>query len=190
MTDADGEVEAGTPLGQLERHERRRLVTRTLVKIIAAQVALLAIYFVIPINPESGAGALVGMGVAVLAVVVLVVHLMRTVVAADHPELRAAETVGVALPLLIVIFAITYLAMSRAAPDTFTEPLDRVGSLYFVISMVSTVGFGDITARTDIARLVVTAQMVLDLVLLVGIVRVALLAARAGRRRQAPVELD
>jgi hypothetical protein len=62
-----------------------------------------------------------------------------------------------------------------------------VGAFYFTVSVFSTVGFGDITPKTDLARIVVTAQMLLDLLLLATVVRVYFGAAhmRAARRSRA-----
>jgi hypothetical protein len=59
-----------------------------------------------------------------------------------------------------------------------------VGALYFTVTVLATVGFGDITAQTAGARLLVTAQMLLGLGLLAGIVRVFSAAARAGAARR------
>ena len=40
----------------------------------------------------------------------------------------------------------------------FGEPLIRSGALYFSVTVFSTVGFGEVTAKADPARLIVTAQ--------------------------------
>ena len=50
--------------------------------------------------------------------------------------------------------------------------------------MISTVGFGDIAPKTDAAMIVVSFQIMLDLVLLVGIVRAVFFAAQVGVRRR------
>ena len=73
------------------------------------------------------------------------------------------------------------MARSRSicAATTFTQPLDHTRSLYFTVSIFSTVGFGDITPRTDPARIVVSAQMLLDLVLIGAVVRLIFNAARS-----------
>ena len=49
--------------------------------------------------------------------------------------------------------------------------------------MLSTVGFGDIAAKTDLARIVATVQMLLDLAIIAIIVRVFGFVARANRAR-------
>lgn len=52
-------------------------------------------------------------------------------------------------------------------------------------------GFGDIVALTDAARLLVTLQILLDLAVIAGIARTIVSAARVGvRRREARGETD
>ena len=107
--------------------------------------------------------------------------------AGDFPELRAAVALGVVIPLFFVLFATIYLSMSDASGTTFTQGLDHTRALYFTITIFSTVGFGDITPATDTARLVVSAQMILDLILIGGVVQSLLArpseASASGRNR-------
>ena len=42
---------------------------------------------------------------------------------------------------------------------SFTEPLTRADALYFTVTVFSTVGFGDITAKSETARVVLIVQM-------------------------------
>ena len=63
----------------------------------------------------------------------------------------------------------------------FTEPLTRSDSLYLTVTIFATVGFGDISARAVTARLVVTAQMLLDLVVLGLGIHVILGAVKRGK---------
>ena len=54
--------------------------------------------------------------------------------------------------MFLVAFSAIYLSMSHEAASTFTEPLDHARALYFTVTIFSTVGFGDITPKTDAAR--------------------------------------
>jgi Ion channel len=56
-------------------------------------------------------------------------------------------------------------------PITFSDRLTMSGSLYFTITVLSTVGFGDITPVADAARLTVSVQMICDLVVIAIIVK-------------------
>ena len=90
------------------------------------------------------------------------------------------------LPLGLVAFAATYFLTERANGAYFSQPLTRSSALYFSMTVFSTVGFGDITAKADPARLIVTAQMFFDLILLGFGARVFLGAVKLGRQRHAP----
>ena len=81
--------------------------------------------------------------------------------------------------LFLAAFSGVYLAMANGNQATFTQSLDHTRALYFSISVFSTVGFGDITPRTNPARLVVSVQMLLDLVIIGAVVRTLLNAARS-----------
>ena len=77
-------------------------------------------------------------------------------------------------------------------PDAFTEPLNRTDGLYFTITVFSTVGFGDIAPVSQLARVLVTVQMIVGLItvgliakLVVGAVQVAV-----ARRSAEPEPVD
>ena len=84
------------------------------------------------------------------------------------------------LPLFIVVFVWTYLTLSLSSPRAFGGELSHVSALYFTVTVFSTVGFGDITASPTRARLAVTVQMLLDLAVVAGVVRLIFGAARSS----------
>lgn len=92
------------------------------------------------------------------------------------------------VPLFITVFAASYLSMSVTDAHNFSEPLSHVSALYFTITDLASVGFGDITPGSDVARFVVSLQMVLDLSLVVVLVRVLLMAVQVGTKRKASAQ--
>ena len=170
-------------LKDLERPERLWAIARLALTVAAVVVILLATYYELPpVRLASGAPFL-RLVLGFLVFVVILAWLVRRVVQADLPELRAIEVLGIIVPLFLVIFASLYLTMSHASAAAFSEPLDHTGALYFAITIFSTVGFGDISPKTDPARIVVSVQMLLDLVLLGALVRLLVTAARSGLSR-------
>jgi hypothetical protein len=95
--------------------------------------------------------------------------------------LQATESGIIAIAAFIILFALLYVGLAQADATHFSEPLDRVSAFYFTVTILATVGFGDIAARSDAARVVVTVQMLLDLALIAVIVRVYSSAARSRR---------
>src|SRR4051794_26888212 len=173
--DAAGSAPAGEPPG------RRPLllgITRTMLTSAGA----LALYFVLPLDSGFSARTLLALGGGILGTGVLVAWQVRSILRSRHPALRAVEAVALSLPLFLLLFAATYAVLSSSAPDTFTEPLSRIDSLYFVITVFATVGFGDIAPVSQLARSLVSVQMVGDLVLIGLVLRVFLRAVDQGRR--------
>ena len=127
--------------------------------------------------------AYTGVGLAVL--VGLISFQVRTIIVSPHPALRAAEALATSVPLYLLLFAATYTMMSRLSAGDFSEPLTRTDALYFSVTVFATVGFGDIAAKTETARLVVTGQMIADLIVIGLGVRVIVSAVNQGRRRRA-----
>jgi voltage-gated potassium channel len=168
----------------LDRRARQRAITRSFVHIVVSTVVLVGLYAASPAAGRAGARAIIEFLVALLVFAGLLAWQVLRILDADHPELRAAEALAFAFPALIIVFAFTYLSLSHANPANFSEPLDHVSAIYFTVTVISTVGFGDIVARTDGARLLVTIQILLDLAVIVGIARTIVFAARMGVRRK------
>ena len=82
----------------------------------------------------------------------------------------------------MLLFATTYFVMAHSNPNSFGMPLSRTDAMYFSSTVFTTVGFGDITAKSEAARLVVTVQMWLDLAFLGLVLRVVTQAVTISRR--------
>jgi voltage-gated potassium channel len=166
-------------LSDLDRPQQRLAVLRCTGTIVGVWVLLVGAYYVLPIAHESSTRAGVRLGVDLALVAAVFVWQIRRIGRAELPELRAIEALGIVVAVFLVLFSSIYLSMSRAAAGTFTQQLDSTRALYFTISVFSTVGFGDITPRTDQARLVVAAQMLLDFAIIGAAVRMLFNAARS-----------
>ncbi|GGH92879.1 hypothetical protein GCM10007170_12450 [Arthrobacter liuii] len=131
-------------------------------------------------NDQNAAGAWIRLAAVVLVFLAVLALQLRTILTAYVPQLRAAEAVVELVLLLLCLFALLYLSMSVTDPASFSEPLSRTDALYFTTSTFATVGFGDITPVSELARGLVAVQMVAGLGALVIIARVTFFAA--GRR--------
>ena len=162
---------------------RRRAWKLGLLVLLRATLtvsALLLAYFLIPTKPTAGGSDVPLLILELVVFAVIVLCELLAIVKAGHPVLRALEA-GVALiPLFLLIFARIYLANSQSNPEAFTRPLDSTTALYFTVTVFATVGFGDIVAQTNGMRLLVTIQMLLNLIVLGLVVRLLVSAARHG----------
>ena len=173
-----------TSLEDLDRRQQQRVVARAAFRILVSVVLLFALYGVLPVADRTGFGTLLELFVGLIIFAALLGWQVLKIMGAEHPELRAAEALAISVPVVLIVFAFTYLSLSHAQPGSFSEKLNHVRSVYFVITVISTVGFGDITPKTDAAMILVSFQIMLDLVLLVGIVRAVFFAAQVGVRRR------
>jgi voltage-gated potassium channel len=165
---------------ELSRQQRRRRLTATLLQVALTWAFLVAIYYVIPFTDLTSGESLLRLVVGIAGFAVVLAWQLRRVTHADLPELRAVRALGVAIPVFLGVFAVVYLSLSQASTTHFSEPLNHTGALYMVVTVFSTVGFGDITPKGDLTRIVVSIQMLLDLVVIGAVVRLLTTAAKTG----------
>ncbi len=151
-------------------------------------MVLVTLYYLLPLDRLASVPLAVILLAALALLVAAAVWQLRLILTARYPGLRAAEALATTVPLFLLSFAASYFAMGRAAPATFSQHLTRTDALYFTVTTFSTVGYGDITAVSQAARLVVTAQILLDLLalglgikLFAGAVRIARQAGPGAR---------
>ncbi len=164
---------------------RKRLVVASLLRAGASVALLMAVYYTAPLDRPLNPATWIGFGLGLVAFAAVIAWQVRAILVSDVPRLRAVQAVAVGLPLLLLLFASAYLRISRASPDSFSEALGRTDALYFTVTVFTTVGFGDIAPRSDLARILTMIQMLTGLVV-VGLVAKILLDAvqTAVRRRE------
>jgi hypothetical protein len=169
--------------------ERLRTVVRghgrrAVVRALLTAALLVTLYYVLPLDESDSAVVAVFLTLGVLGTVALVVWQARVIVRSPCPVLRAVEAFALVVPLFVLVFATTYYLMARQDSLAFGTPLTRSDALYFTVTVLATVGFGDIVPRSQVARLVVTGQMAGGLLLLGAAARILVGAARLGLRRR------
>jgi voltage-gated potassium channel len=144
---------------------------------------LVALYYLLPLDDLTGASAVGGLIVGIALFLALVAWEVWRILRSVHPETRALEALFVVLPLFLLMFATAYFLMGRNDPADFTEPLTRSDALYFTVTVFATVGFGDVSPQRETTRLVVTGQMILDLIFLGVGIRTILGAVQRSKER-------
>jgi hypothetical protein len=173
-----------TGFNDLEPSTRRRVLAKTIIQSSVISIALLVGYYVVPFTrhfDQSIAIRLV-LGLVILAIVLGLQ--IRAILTADYPVLRAIVGFAFAIPLLLIMFAVSYLLLSAGDADSFNEELNHTGALYLSMMTGTTVGFGDISPSTDTARVLVMFQMLTNVVV-IGL-GARLMISAAQKRVQAP----
>ncbi|BDV29624.1 potassium channel family protein [Microbacterium terricola] len=159
----------------------RALIVRGLIRALVSAFVLVALYFLLPLDGLRIPELLVAVSVPLILIAVSAWQI-SAIVRARYPGVRAIEALAIVAPLYLLLFAAGYFLMATTAPASFSEPsLSRIDTLYFAVTIFATVGFGDISAVTETARLFVTWQMILNLVLLGAGIRLLTFAVRRGR---------
>ena len=154
------------------------------VRTVVVTAAVLALYFVYPFDhTPSGIGDIGRLFFAGLFFLAVLVWQIRAIWHSRTPVARALEGLLTILAIFVCLMAAIYLSLAESSPQSFSQPLDHVASLYFSMTVLATVGFGDIVPLTHPARLIVTGQMAVDLILVAAIVRGLVELARSARSR-------
>jgi voltage-gated potassium channel len=153
----------------------------TVLRVIGSIAVLVTVYYQLPLQTSSTAIAITILLIGLVLLIALIAWQVRSILASSFPGVRAVEALATSVPLFLLLFASSYAVMARLSAANFSEPLDRTNALYFTVTVFSTVGFGDITATSHTARLVVTGQMIADLVV-IGIAIQAIVGAAKRKR--------
>jgi voltage-gated potassium channel len=164
------------------RPARRRMVIFGLLRAVGSVAVLIALYYVLPLSRLNRGSLAVAMVLGLLLLGAMTAHQVRAILRAAHPAVRAFEALATSVPLFLLLFAASYFLMSRANSSNFNvSALTRTDALYFTVTVFATVGFGDIVPASPAARLVVTTQMILNLIVIGLGVRLIVGAAQRAR---------
>jgi len=163
----------------------RSAVVAAGARLLLQTTALVALYYLLPLDRTISRAAVTWLVLGLIAFVVLAAVQVRSILRSSYPALRAVEALSTAVPLFVLVFASTYLLLAASQQGAFNEPMNKTDALYFTMSVFSTVGFGDIVPRTEVARLTVTLQMVGNLIVLGVLARIVVGAVQLTRQRRA-----
>jgi voltage-gated potassium channel len=149
---------------------------------VGSAAALVALYYALPLDRSSAWAAVTMLVIGLAAFAGLVAFQVRAILRSPFPGLRALEALATSVPLFLPLFASSHVVMAAMSASNFGGRLTHTDGPYFAVTVFTTVGFGDITAKTEAARLVVTGQMVADLVIL-GLA-IKIIVGAVSRRRQ------
>ena len=151
---------------------------------MSAAVAISLAYFLLPLPPEGAlrpSFLVTAFALGLLAISLLIIW--RVVEYRRRVTTGTTRVRGLAVSLFaaVLYFAYAYSAIARSGPQ-FADLVTRVDALYLSMAVVTTVGFGDVHATGQIARAVVTVQMVWD----VAFLGLAVTAARSASPLSSP----
>lgn len=169
------------------RMDYAKALAGTLVRLCLGAVLIVVMLTLVPSTPDGRMAA--PFVVAAIGTAIYVVESrrqLRRIMHSRFPGLMAAESLILLAAMFLAVFAMIYVSLSLADVEAFTEPLDAFTSYYFALTVLATVGFGDITPVTTVARAVTMVQMALDLVFVALLIRIVSTAARKSIQHRGP----
>jgi hypothetical protein len=152
------------------------------VWILAAAAVVVGI--VSAVTDRPGARIVAATASVLLAVATIGVILRRIV---QHPTISGATVGGAVSAYLLagLAFAYGYELVSAVTGEPFFATIEdprTVDYVYFSFTTLTTVGYGDLTARTELGRMLAVSEALLGQLYLVTVV--ALIVANLGRERR------
>ncbi|MFH8342067.1 ion channel [Streptomyces sp. AM6-12] len=184
MTDPERRAPSKDARHPLGSGSDRRAAAASFARTAVILTALVLAYYLVPLDSRTTLATVLLLLCGLLAVAVVFGWEAWHIMHAPHPRLKAVEALVATVGLYLVVFASVYHIIERDTPGSFTEPLTRTDALYFTLTTFTTVGYGDITARSEAGRVAVMCQMVCGLLLVGVAVRLLTAAVNAGLRRR------
>jgi voltage-gated potassium channel len=169
---------------ELSRAARRRVFAVSVLRSAASVTLLVVLYYSAPLDGRLSLATLITFGLGLLIFAGLTVWQVRAIIRSDFPAVRAMQALATSVTLVLVLYSSLYSTIAYNQPDSFTQTLSRTDGLYFTVTVFATVGFGDITPRSELARIVTTTQMLFGLVAFGLIVRTLLGAVQVAVQRR------
>ena len=155
------------------RGQKARFLIESLGRLVAGLAFILLMTLLVPVNPHLRLWIPITMGCVMLIAFAWYFRLqLRRIHRARFPRVQAVEALLLLVAMFLAFFSVTYYAMSLAQPASFSENLDQFSAFYFTVTVLATVGFGDITPVTIPARSVAMVQMGFDIAFIAVSVRI------------------
>ncbi|MFJ2756146.1 potassium channel family protein [Nocardioides sp. NPDC087217] len=135
---------------------------------------LLVAYYAFPLKWTAdsavavGASLLVTVGALALVGAVMIKELGS--VRRGAPG-RSTRVLAMLLILLVMAASLTFFLLDQVRPDELVGLKTRTDALYFTLSTMTTVGYGDVHAEGQVARALVCVMIVFNIVVVASLVR-------------------
>jgi voltage-gated potassium channel len=160
------------------------------VRLLIAVIGMVVFFYAVPVSTEESTGrvafsvAFTLLGMAALGWAILD-QLRRQL----HARSEDIYILLMLLPLVAVVFALGFYLLETHSPGQVSGLSTRTDALYFTVSTLTTVGYGDIHAQGQLARGLAVLQLVFNAVFvgaiastIVGIIRSKAPSVGEGQR--------
>jgi uncharacterized membrane protein len=153
-------------------------------RLLGLLTLMVVVYFVFPWPRHVEAGSVVR-GIVALLVLCLLAFGLYQQLKRQLDEDRRVDGLFLGIVFVVLVFAFIFYVMSRE-PNQIAGLHTKVDGLYFTLSTLTTVGFGDVHAVSQPARVLVIIQLVFNGIFLAA--AAGLLTSRIRAAAQARVQ--
>jgi voltage-gated potassium channel len=134
------------------------------VRLAGALVLILGAYAVVPTSDPFDTGSLARFATVLVLLAGSAWVMIRQLRLSALDWDRNIDGLVLAVVIMTVAFALTFYLLELRDPGQVAELNTKVDALYFTASTILTIGYGDVHAVSQTARVLVLVQMVFDIV--------------------------
>ena len=135
-------------------------------------VGLLVAYYAFPLGLGNTTSAVLGLMLTVAGLGLLGWTMVQEVGHLRKGEAtRSTPALATLLVLLVMSASLSFFLLDRVQPDQIADLHTRTDALYFTLSTMATVGYGDVHAQGQVARALVSALIIFNVVVVAALVR-------------------
>ena len=155
------------------------------LKLTGVLALVLVLYFLVPVSSDVHGGPVARGILAVVVLAVLVLGMVQQLRVHVLDGDRRADGLIIAIMVTVAVFALAFYSLELHNPGQVDGLKTRVDALYFTASTMLTIGYGDVHATGQAARVFILVQIVFNAVFVAT--AVALLTTRVRRAAAARV---
>jgi len=139
---------------------------RRTVRLLLLIVLLVTVYFSLPLTLDLGTSEVVQLTISAVALGLLAFMVVWEIRQQLIDDNRTIDRLALALVVSVLGFALGFYVMEQRDPTQIVGLDTRLDSLYFTMTTLLTIGFGDIHAEGQLARGLVLVQMCFNVVII------------------------
>ncbi len=155
------------------------------LRLVLLMGLALVVYFVVPVDAKEE-GLFVRLAVSLLALCLLTAGVVwQILLHVEQPE-RRVDGLLFALVVAVLAFALAFYRLAVAYPGQMSGMDTKIDALYFTMTTLLTVGYGDIYASGQVGRVLVMIAMVFNVAVIAT--AVTTLTSRVRQRAEQRAE--
>jgi hypothetical protein len=134
-------------------------------RLVLGALGMVVIFYAVPVSTQTSTGrAVVSVAVTLLGIAALAWAITTQLKRQLHSRSEDVHTLVMLLVLVAMVFALGFYVLEEHRPGEVSGVSTRTDALYFTLSTLTTVGYGDVHATGQLARGLVILQLVFNAV--------------------------